>query len=100
VLKYIDKPLIKYNVYDNSLSSEISRLCLTELHSEFRARNKHIKLLKRNRKGNPLLVQNFIIKRYKHIVRESFAEKNILRFYFLRKLILSQFKIKDFYGLK
>lgn len=50
VITYIDEPLIKYRMHENSLSNEIEKLNFHEIKSEMLAREKHIKLIKQNKK--------------------------------------------------
>ncbi len=44
---YVDEPLIQYRIHGDSLSQEINKLNFKEVQSEFRAREKHLKLLKK-----------------------------------------------------
>jgi glycosyltransferase involved in cell wall biosynthesis len=98
---YLDEVLIKYRVHENSLSQEIGKLNFDEIKSEFRAREKHLKLIKRNENVNLFIVQSYIRDRYKYILREVLVKgKNqSQRWYFLKKLLFLQVKLFDFVGI-
>ena len=96
---YIDEVLIKYRVHDSSLSQEINKLNFEEIKSEFRAREKHLKLIKGNKNVNLFVVQTYIKDRYKYILRDVMVQGNSQRWYFLKKLLLSQVKLFDFAGI-
>jgi len=98
-IAYIDEVLIKYRVHEASLSNEIDRLNLEEIQSEFRAREKHLKLIKKNRLLHPRVLQNYIKERYKFILREALIQNNYDKSYFLRMLLITQLKTLDFTGL-
>jgi glycosyltransferase involved in cell wall biosynthesis len=95
---YINEPLIQYRVHENSLSNEINKLNFEEIQSEFKARKKHLKLLKTNTLANPKILQNYIKDRYKFILREALLLNDNKKFYYLRMLFISQIKILDFSG--
>lgn len=94
----IDKPLIKYRIHQNSLSQEIGKLNFKETQSEFRARKKHLFLLKKNKLANPVVLENYIKARYKFILRDALVKKDEYRFYYLKKLSISQIEDFDFRG--
>lgn len=96
---YIHKPLIKYRVHDNSLSSEINKLNIDEIKSEFKAREKHVKLLKINRKADYKILKKFIKDRYKYLLRETLLQNSHLKFYFFKNTITKQLELFDFLGI-
>lgn len=95
---YIDEPLIQYRMHGGSLSQEINKLNFNEIQSEFRAREKHFKLLKESKLANPRILQNYFKARYKFILREALVTKDENRFYYLKKLSISQIEVFDFRG--
>lgn len=96
---YIHKPLIKYRIHENSLSSEINKLNIDEIKSEFKAREKHIKLLKINKKADFNILKKFVKDRYKYLLREALLQNSNLKFYFLKNTITKQLELFDFFGL-
>jgi len=95
---YVDNVIIKYRVHNNSLSQEINKLNIDEIKSEFRARDKHLKLIKKNRLAEPSILQNFIKDRYKFILREALIQNHEIKRYLFIMLLISQLKILDFRG--
>lgn len=95
---YIDEPLIQYRMHGGSLSQEINKLNFNEIQSEFRAREKHFKLLKESKLANPRILQNYFKDRYKFILREALLQNNNKKFYYLRMLSISQLEDFDFRG--
>jgi glycosyltransferase involved in cell wall biosynthesis len=98
-IAYVDEVLIKYRVHASSLSHEIKKLNIEEIKSEFRARDKHLKLIKNNKKANLFIVQTCVKDRYKYIFRDLLVQGNSQRWYFLKKLLISQVKLYDFGGV-
>ncbi|MEZ7503848.1 glycosyltransferase family 2 protein [Flavobacterium sp. Arc2] len=95
---YVDEPLIQYRIHGDSLSHEINKLNFNEIQSEFRAREKHLKLLKESKLANPRILQNYIIDRYKFILREALLRKDDKKIYYLRMLSISQLEVFNFRG--
>ncbi|MBF2708232.1 glycosyltransferase family 2 protein [Flavobacterium soyangense] len=95
----VDEVLIKYRIHASSLSQEINKLNFEEIKSEFRAREKHLKLIKGNKNVNLFVVQTYIKDRYKYILRDVMVQGNVQRRYFLKKLLFSQVKLFDFAGI-
>jgi glycosyltransferase involved in cell wall biosynthesis len=93
---YVDEVLIKYRVHQNSLSQEINKLNLDEIKSEFRAREKQLKLIQKNKIVNLRILQNYIKDRYRFIFREALLLKDEKKFYYLRMLFIAQIKSLDF----
>jgi glycosyltransferase involved in cell wall biosynthesis len=95
---YLEEALIKYRIHETSLSQEINKLNFDELQSEFRAREKHLKLLKTNKLTNPRILENFIKDRYKFILREALLLNDKKKIHYLRMLSISQLQAFDFRG--
>lgn len=95
---YVDELLIQYRIHGDSLSHEINKLNFNEIQSEFRAREKHLKLLKESKLANPRILQNYIKDRYKFILREALLRKDDKKFYYLRILSISQLEVFDLGG--
>ncbi len=95
---YLEEPLIQYRIHETSLSHQINKLNLLEIKSEFRAREKHLRLLKTNKLANPKILQNYIKDRYRFILREALLLNDMEKFYYLRMLFISQIKNLDFGG--
>lgn len=95
---YLNKPLIKYRVHEASLSQEINKLNFDEIKSEFRAREKHLKLIKTNGLVNSKVLKNYIRDRYKFLLREALIQNHDKKSYLLRMLLVTQLKISDFNG--
>lgn len=96
---YINKPLIKYRIHQNSLSKEIEKLNFNELKSEFLAREKQLKLIQVNNSVDVFILKNFIKDRYKYFLRAALVQKHNKKFYFFKKLLVKQLNIFDFRGI-
>ena len=95
---YINEILILYRVHADSLSQEIAKSNFKEIQSEFEARRKHLKLLKINKLANPSILQGYIKERCKIIFREAMIAKDKNKYYYLKKLVVSQLKMLNFIG--
>jgi glycosyltransferase involved in cell wall biosynthesis len=95
---YLEEFLIQYRIHGDSLSHEIKKLNFNEIQSEFKAREKHLKLLKKNKLANPRILKNYIKDRYKFILREALLLNDNKKFYYLRMLSISQLEVFDFRG--
>lgn len=95
---YLDEVLIKYRVHENSLSQEINKLNFDEIRTEFRAREKHLKLIQKNKIANSRVLNNFIKDRYKFILREALIQNHNIKGYLFRMLLVEQLKTFDFIG--
>lgn len=93
---YINFPLIKYRIHENSLSHEIGKLNFKEIKSEMRARENHFKLIRKNKIVDPLILEQFVINRYKYFFREAMLKKNKYRYYYLQKLLEKEVKFLNF----
>jgi glycosyltransferase involved in cell wall biosynthesis len=98
-LVYLDEPLIKYRIHDASLSHEINRLNFDEIKSEFRAREKHLKLIKENGLVNSGVLKNYIKDRYKFLLREALIQNHDKKSYLLIMLLVTQLDILDVKGI-
>jgi glycosyltransferase involved in cell wall biosynthesis len=96
---YINKPLIKYRIHENSLSKEIEKLNFSELKSEFSAREKQLLLILKNKKANVFVLKTFIKDRYKYILRAALVQKNNKKTYFFKKLLVKQLIVVDIKGV-
>lgn len=98
-MTYIDEPLIKYRIHEDSLSKEIVKCNFTEIISEFRARRKHLLILVFNNSIETLKFKQFIIRRNKFYLRESLLQKNKCSTILFSNLLLTQFIALDFIGI-
>ncbi len=96
---YINKPLIKYRIHENSLSKEIEKLNFSELKSEFSAREKQLLLILKNKKANVFVLKTFIKDRYKYILRAALVQKSNKKTYFFKKLLVKQLIVVDIKGV-
>lgn len=96
---FIDHPLIKYRIHENSLSKEIDKLNIDELKSEFSAREKQLKLIKINKKADIFILKIFMKDRYKYILRAALVQKHKQKKYFLKKLLIKQLDVFDYKGI-
>lgn len=99
VIKYIEEPLIYYRVHNASLSKEIDKLNINEIKSEFKAREKHVKLLKNNNIVDGIIIRKFIRERYHYFLRESLLNNSKYKWYFFKRLLKKQLSLQDFKGL-
>lgn len=99
IIKYNNKSLIKYRFHENSLSQELVKLNLVEIQSEFAAREKHLLLLSQNKMADLKILKKFISKRYNYFFREAMVQNHPTKFYFLKKLLRSEFFLFDIYGI-
>jgi glycosyltransferase involved in cell wall biosynthesis len=96
---YIAKPLIQYRFHEHSLSKEISKLNFDELNSKFKAIEKNLELIKKNKQANLFVLKTFCKNRYKYILRESLVQNCDHKKYFFKKLVKEQIKLYDFIGI-
>ncbi|MFV8464656.1 glycosyltransferase family 2 protein [Flavobacterium sp. LB1P62] len=94
-----EEVLIKYRVHENSLSQEIRKLNFDQIKSEFKAREKHLKLIKSNKKVNYKVLENSNIKQYKFILREAIIANNDNKFFYFKYLLIKQLRALDIYGI-
>ena len=98
-IAYLDEVLIKYRVHENSLSKEIGKLNFEEIKFEFHARQKHLKLIKQNKKVNFKVIENSNIAQYKFILREALVANNDKKYYFLKHLLIKQLESHNIKGV-
>jgi glycosyltransferase involved in cell wall biosynthesis len=96
---YLYQPLIKYRVHDNSLSHEIGKWNMFEIKSEFRARKKHITILKKNNNPAKLILVKATKIRYKYLFKATIINNQDFKFYFYKKLLIYQILTFDFFGI-
>jgi glycosyltransferase involved in cell wall biosynthesis len=96
---YLNLPLIQYRFHEHSLSKEIYKLNFEELTSKFNALEKHLELLKVNRKANIFVLETFYKNSCKYILRLALVQHNNKNRYFFKKLLKIQFKLFDFTGI-
>lgn len=96
---FLDLPLIKYRIHSNSLSHEIGKLNFYEINSEMSAREKHLTLIKKNKKANSLVLKEFILFRYKYYLREALVNKDQYCFVYLKKLLHKEIELFNFVAL-
>ncbi|MCM2302635.1 MAG: glycosyltransferase, partial [Flavobacteriaceae bacterium] len=71
----LNESLINYRIHENSLSKKIKNFDLHELKSEYKARIKHYRILTARKNFNINIYKNFILKRYKSILRDALIKK-------------------------
>ena len=99
IIKYINTPLIQYRYHENSLSQELEKLNFNEIQSEFAAREKHLQILAQNNFANTTVLRKFIKNRYNYFFREAMLQNHTKKYYFLKKLLYTQFYLFDIYGI-
>jgi glycosyltransferase involved in cell wall biosynthesis len=98
-IEYINSPLIQYRIHSESLAHEISKLNHTEISSELKAREIHLKLITNNKKANTKVFRRFIKDRCKYFFRESIIKNDVKRFYYLKQLLKRQLILNDYNGI-
>jgi len=95
----VEEALIKYRVHNESLSQQIIQLNFGEIKSEFKARMKHLWLLRFKKDINSKQFRKFMIGRNKSFLREALIVNNSAKYYLFRTLFVSQLLAFDFLGL-
>lgn len=98
-LFYINQPLIKYRVHVNSLSNEIGKWNMVEIKSEFKAREKHIDILKKSNNQAKLVLLKSTKDRCRYLFKETIINNQDFKFYFYKKLLKYQLITFDFFGI-
>jgi glycosyltransferase involved in cell wall biosynthesis len=98
-MEVLNIPLLKYRISENSLSREINKLNFKEVKSELFTRQKHLAILKKNRKVDLLKLKTFTTNRYKHFLKKALETNNENKYYFFISLLKEQFKLYDFIGI-
>ncbi|MFV5694957.1 glycosyltransferase family 2 protein [Flavobacterium sp. LB3P122] len=96
---YINLPLIQYRFHEHSLTKEISKLNFEELMSKINAFEKHLELIRNNKKANIFVLKTFYKNRCKFILRLALVQNNNKKVYFFKKLLITQLKLFDFRGI-
>lgn len=96
---FIDKILIQYVNHEKSLSKELGKFNFDEIQSELFAREKHLTLLKVNKKMNPLILNRYIKNRYKYFFREAMVRNHPKKYFLLKKLIRKQWSLYNYEGI-
>ena len=94
----LNESLINYRIHENSLSKKIKKFDLYELKSEYKARIKHYRILTIRKDFNINIYKNFILKRYKSILRDALINNNSSLF-LLRMLLSFQLILGDKKGV-
>lgn len=98
-IAYIHEPLILYRLHENSLSKELIKLNYEELKSEFYARKKHLKILKKNSKVNFLFLKEYDKNRCKYKLKKALVvnhKKKIALFFMLSQRQFELFQFREF----
>lgn len=98
-ITYIHKPLILYRLHENSLSYEIKKLNYKEIRSEFQARKKHLKILKKNPKVNYLFLKEYDKNRCKKKLKRALIVKHKEKlglYLMLSRRQLELFQLREF----
>jgi glycosyltransferase involved in cell wall biosynthesis len=96
---YLEQELIQYRVHNTSLSHEISKLNFEEVKSELKAIKKHILLIKNNNKANLNILKKRLKGRCKFILREALVQNNKYKFYYLKELLIIEFRLFSFFDI-
>lgn len=98
-IKYIHKALIQYRIHSESLAHEIDKLNYKEICSEIITREKHLRLLRINKKADPDVLNKFIKNRYRYFFINAIQTKDINRYKYFKILLKKQFELMDFFGI-
>lgn len=97
-LKFMDKALIRYRKFHASLSKALVSHNHTEIMSAFRAREKHVKLLKKEDSNKTLKKFNtFIVNQYKKHLKALLYENSRFSKNVLKQLLRKQISIFYFW---
>jgi glycosyltransferase involved in cell wall biosynthesis len=88
---YINEPLIQYRVHESSLSHEINKLNFSEIQSEFRAIEKHLVLIRNNKKENRKILENYYKNRLRYFLRAMLVTNHQKKYYLLKKNVQTIF---------
>lgn len=87
-LIFIDDVLIYYRMHPNSFSMEVRKLNKKEIISDFKARDKHLELIRDNGIVPNDKIKNYIINRYsKHLII-ALRQENSIKFMLFKKLVI------------
>lgn len=93
-IKFLKTPLMLYRIHKDSLSHELVKLNIEEIKSEFKAREKHVELLKKTKISTDKL-EAFILFRYKVFLRMALVEQHEIKYFLLLKTVKKQ--LNSFY---
>ena len=99
ILVYDDSIVVQYMIHQNSLTSEIEKLNHKELKSELFARDKHLKIIKTNKQTDYLALQIYSKDRSKFILREVLFHKKKHKIFYLKHLLISQYRCNNFVAM-
>jgi glycosyltransferase involved in cell wall biosynthesis len=80
-INYIKDILIKYRIHSESLSHEIEKLNFSEVKSEINTRKTHHDFLKSNSRFSQKNTNNFMVTRFKYLLREALIKKHTSKKY-------------------
>ena len=86
-------------IHQNSLTSEIEKLNHKELKSELFARDKHLLLVKENKLANYSSFKVYSKDRSKFILREVLFHKKKHKIFYLKHLLISQYRCNNFFEI-
>jgi len=89
---YLNEPIIQYQVHENSLSQEIRKFNFEEIHSEIRAREKMVHILKHKTDSNQSIINEFHLDRCRFFLKEALLQKHPKKYYLFLKTVNLQFK--------
>jgi glycosyltransferase involved in cell wall biosynthesis len=89
IIKYLNISLICYNIRENSLSDQVSKLNEIEIASEVFARQKQLRLITLNKKINNKIAKKFVRNRFRIILRDCLVKNHKYK----TKLIFSLTKL-------
>lgn len=99
ILVYDDSIVVQYMIHQNSLTSEIEKLNHKELKSELFARDKHLLLVKENKLANYSSFKVYSKDRSKFILREVLFHKKKHKIFYLKHLLISQYRCNNFFEI-
>ena len=98
-LVYLEEAAVKYRIHADSLSQEIGKANQIEISSEFRARNRHLQILKDRDKANFKVLLEFTFERYKYLLREALLKKQPARHWLFANYARMLSKHKRYFAL-
>ncbi len=98
-INYIHEPQTYYRLHENSLSREIYKLNYREIISEFKARKKHLNILRGENFYNLKNLEVYDMLRCKKIVRTAMATNHEKKFSLYKMLLKRQINLLDVKGI-
>lgn len=92
---FLKIPVIYHRVHSNSLSQELNKNNIKEISSAFKARYKHLDLIKRNNVVNQKVLVNYIKIQYKRFIKQAIQKSDIKLLFYLIKLYLKHHFFKN-----